>query len=94
MRDRVVPAALLAWATTAASLATYLVCRIRMQQSHNRVVMLKRELEIMRAREAANEKSLTRIVEAMTTLRASTEEQLERLRERADQLRADHQASG
>jgi hypothetical protein len=94
VRERLAPAALFAWGTAAAALAIYVVCRIRLQQTHHRMAMLESELELRRARDEANQQALTKVLEAMNALRASTEEQLERLRERADQLRTDQEDGG
>ncbi len=83
------------WATfltlgsAAAILVTYLVCSIRLEQTNNRVLVLEKEIELMRSREEANEKKLTKIFDAVTALRDSTEQHLDKLRERLDQLRAE-----
>jgi len=83
------------WATfltlgfAAAVLVTYLVCSARIEQTHSRVLVLEKEIELMRTREEANERKLTKIFDAVMALRGSTEQHLDHLRERLDQLRAE-----
>ncbi len=83
------------WATfltlglAAAILVTYLLCSVRLEETSNRVLVLEKEIELMRAREEANEKNIMKIFDAVTALRGSTEQHLDKLRERLDQLRAE-----
>lgn len=83
------------WATfvtvgsAAAILVTYLLCSVRLEQTNNRVLVLEKEIELMRTREEANERKLTKIFDAVVALRGTTEEHLDKLRERLDQLRAE-----
>ena len=83
------------WATfltlgsAAAILVTYLLCSVRIEQTYNRVLVLEKEMELIRTREEANDRKLTMIFEAVTALRGTTEEHLDKLRERLDQLRAE-----
>ncbi len=89
MGDWTVWASFLALGTAAAVLATYLLCRARLEQTQGRVLLLEREVATARLREEANEKKLLKILDAVTELRESTEEHLRRLRERLDELRAE-----
>jgi len=82
-------ASFLALGTAAAVLATYFLCRARLEQTQGRVLLLERAVAMARLQEEANEKKLAKILEAVTELRQSTEEHLRRLRERLDELRAE-----
>jgi len=82
-------ASFLALGTAAAVLATYFLCRARLEQTQGRVLLLERAVAMARLQEEANEKTLAKILEAVTELRQSTEEHLRRLRERLDELRAE-----
>ena len=75
--------------TGMAILAIYLICRDRIDAVNNRIVGLEKEMELVRAREQANEKNLSKILDAVMELRESTGSQLENLRERLNQLRAE-----
>ncbi len=87
MADWTLWATFLTLGTAAAILVTYLVCSARLEQTNNRVLVLEKEIELIREREEANERKLAKIFEAVTALRSVTEEHLEKLRERLDQLR-------
>ena len=89
MADWTIWATFLTLGSSAAILVTYLLCSVRLEQTNNRVLVLEKEIEIMRTREEANDKKLTKIFDAVTALRGTTEEHLEKLRERLDQLRAE-----
>ena len=89
MDDWTVWASFLALGTAAAVLATYFLCRARLEQTQGRVLLLERAVAMARLQEEANEKTLAKILEAVTELRQSTEEHLRRLRERLDELRAE-----
>lgn len=89
MADWTVWATFLTLGSAAAILATYLICRVRIEQTNNRVVALEQEVARMLAREEANERKLARILEAVSALRDSTEEHLDKLRLRLDRLRAE-----
>ena len=82
-------ASFLALGTAAAVLATYFLCRARLEQTQGRVLLLERAVAMARLQEEANDKKLAKILEAVTELRQSTEEHLRRLRERLDELRAE-----
>src|SRR3990172_7315422 len=82
-------ASFLALGTAAAVLATYFLCRARLEQTQGRVLLLERAVAMARLQEEANEKKLAKILEAVTELRQSTEEHLRRLRERLNELRAE-----
>ena len=73
----------------AAILMTYLLCSVRLEQTNTRVLVLEKEIELIREREEANERKLIKILDAVTALRDATEERLDKLRERLDQLRAE-----
>jgi hypothetical protein len=89
MADWTIWATFLTLGSAAAILVTYLLCGVRIEQTHNRLLLLEKEIELMRAREEANDRKLTKIFEAVTALRDTTEEHLDKLRERLDQLRAE-----
>ncbi len=89
MDDWTVWASFLALGTAAAVLATYFLCRARLEQTQGRVLLLEGEVATARLREEANEKKLLKILDAVTELRQSTDEHLVRLRERLDELRAE-----
>jgi len=89
MSDWTIWATFLTLGSAAAILVTYLLCSVRIEQTHNLVLLLEKEIELMRTREEANDRKLTKIFEAVTALRGTTEEHLDRLRERLDQLRAE-----
>ena len=89
MGDWTAWASFLALGTAGAVLATYLICRARIELTQNRVLVLEQELAMARIREEADEKKLARIFDAVMALRESTEEHLGRLRERLDELRAE-----
>lgn len=89
MADWTVWATFLTLGSAAAILVTYLVCSVRIEQTHNRVLVLEKEIELMRTREEANERKLNKIFDAVMALRGSTEEHLDKLRERLDQLRTE-----
>jgi len=92
MSDWTVWASFLTLGTASAVLATYHICRARIEQTQGRLRTLERELTLVRLREEANEKRLTRIFDAVAALRVSTEEHLGRVRERLEELRADDYA--
>jgi hypothetical protein len=89
MGDWTIWATFLTLGSAAAILVTYLLCSVRIEQTHNRVLVLEKEIELMRARDEANDRKLTKIFEAVTALRGTTEAHLGKLRERLDQLRAE-----
>ncbi len=89
MADWTVWATFLTLGSAAAILVTYLLCSVRIELTSNRVLALEKEIELIRAREEANEKKLVKILDAVTALRGSTEQHLNTLRERLDQLRAE-----
>jgi len=89
MADWTVWATFLTLGSAAAILVTYLVCSVRIEQTQNRLLVLEKEIELMRTREEANERKLTKIFDAVMALRGTTEEHLDKLRERLDQLRAE-----
>jgi len=89
MGDWTIWATFLALGTGVAVLATYLLCRARIELTHNRIVVLEREMAMARLREETNEKKLTKILDAVTALRESTEDHLSKLRERLDLLRTE-----
>jgi hypothetical protein len=89
MDDWTVWASFLALGTAAAVLATYFLCRARIEQAQGRLLDLERQVAMARLRDEANEKKLVRILEAVTELRKSTDDHLRRLRERLDELRAE-----
>jgi Tfp pilus assembly protein PilN len=80
MSDWTFWATFLAMGTGAAIVATYLLCRARIEETRNRILVLEREIALTRMREHANEKKLAKILEAVTSLRELTEEQLGQLR--------------
>jgi len=88
MSDWTVWASFLTLGTAIAVLATYHICRARIEQTQVRLHTLERELMLVRLREDANEKKLTRIFDAVVALRVSTDEHLGKLRERLEELRA------
>jgi hypothetical protein len=92
MSDWTIWATFLALGTGVALVATYLLCRARIELAHNRILVLEREMAMARLREEANEKKLSKIFEAVTALRESTEDHLNKLIERLDELRADDYA--
>ncbi len=79
-------ATFLAAGTGAAVVATYLLCRARIEQTEIRILALEREMSEARAREEANEKKLISIFEAVMELRETTDDQLTHLRHKLDQL--------
>ena len=89
MADWIIWATCLTLGSAAAILVTYLLCSVRIEQTQNRVLALEKEIELMRTREEANERKLTKIFEAVTALRGTTEAHFGRLRERLDQLCAE-----
>ncbi len=89
MADWTIWATFLTLGAAAAILVTYLLCSVRLEQTNNRVLVLEKEIELIRTREQANEKKLIKIFDAVTALRGSTEQHLDKLRERLDQLRAE-----
>jgi hypothetical protein len=88
MADWTVWATFLTLGSAAAILVTYLLCSVRLEQTNNRVLLLEKEIELMRTREEANDRKLTKIFDAVTALRGTTEAHLDKLSERLDQLRA------
>lgn len=68
-------------------LATYLICRDRIEAVTNRIVALEKDMERARLREEANEKNLSKILDAVMELREATESHLESLRDGLNQLR-------
>jgi len=94
MADWTIWATFLTLGSAAAILVTYLLCSGRLEETNNRVLVLEKEIELMRSREQANERKLTKIFDAVTALRGTTEEHLDKLLVRLDQLRVDgHLAS-
>ena len=89
MADWTIWATFLTLGSAAAILVTYLLCSVRLEHTQNRVSLLEKEIELLRGREEANDRKLTKIFEAVTALRGTTEEHLDKLRERLDQLRAE-----
>ncbi len=89
MSDWTIWATFLALGTGVASVATYLLCRARVELAHNRILVLEREMAMARLREEAKEKKLNKIFEAVTALRETTDDHLSKLRERLDQLRVE-----
>jgi uncharacterized protein YigA (DUF484 family) len=89
MADWTIWATFLTLGSAAAILMTYLLGSVRLEQTNNRVLVLEKEIELMRTREEANDRKLMKILDAVTALRGTTEEHLDKLRERLDQLRAD-----
>ena len=89
MNDWTIWATFLAIGNAAAVVASYLLCRARVEQTYNRILVLEREMSLARAREEANEKQLNKIFEVLTELRETTENRLGNLREKLDELIAD-----
>ncbi|MGH7827352.1 MAG: hypothetical protein ACREQ7_19510 [Candidatus Binatia bacterium] len=89
MMDWTIWATFLAVGTAVAIVATYLLCRARIEQTYNRIIVLEREIALSRMREEANEKKLIKILEAVTALRETNEEQLGQLRAKLDALLAE-----
>ncbi len=89
MVDWTIWATFLTLGSAAAILATYLLCSVRLDETNDRVLVLEKEIELMRAREEANDRKVMKIFDAVTALRGSTEQHLDKLHERLDQLRAD-----
>ncbi|HWO41892.1 MAG TPA: hypothetical protein VNO43_08830 [Candidatus Eisenbacteria bacterium] len=89
MTDWTVWATFLALGTGIAVVATYLICRARIEQTYARIIVLEREIALARLREEANEKKLTKILEAVTALREANDLQLSQLKARLDALLAE-----
>ena len=89
MTDRTAGATVLSIGAVTAALATYFLCRARIQQTHNRILVLEREMALARLREEANEKKFAKIYETVVELRETTENQLGRLRKKLDKLIAE-----
>jgi hypothetical protein len=89
MNDWTVWASFLTLGTVAAVLATYFLCRARIEEAQGRLLELEREMAMARKHDEANEKKLIKILAAVADLRESTEKHLGRLRERLDELRAE-----
>ncbi len=89
MADWTMWATFLTLGSAAAILVTYLLCSVRLDETSNRVLVLEKEIELMRTREESNERKLTKIFDALAELRGSTEQHFDKLRERLDQLRAE-----
>jgi hypothetical protein len=94
MSDWTVWATFLAVGTGAALVATYLLCRARIEQTYSEIVVLEKEIAMARLREEANEKKLSKILEAVTALRETNEEQLIHLRAKLDALLAEVVSEG
>lgn len=86
MMDWTFWATFLALGNALALLAIYLFCRMRIEQTRNRLSVLERELALAHMREQANEKKLRKIFEAVMELRETTEDQFGHLRVRIGQL--------
>ena len=86
MVDWTIWATFLALGNALALLAIYLLCRVRIEQTRNRLLVLEREMALAQVREQANEKKLRKIFEAVMDLRGVTEGQLGHLRTRIDEL--------
>lgn len=93
MADWTIWATFLTLGSAAAILVTYLLCSVRLEETSNRVLVLEKEIELMRTHEEANERKLTKIFDALAELRDSTEQHLDKLRERLDQWRAEGYAA-
>ena len=89
MEDWSVSTTLLVIGTGVAVLAGYLLCRMRIEQTRNRILVLEREIALNRIREEANDKKLGKIFDAVVDLRETAEGQLGQLREKLDRLLAD-----
>ena len=89
MADWTISATFLAVGTGMAVFTTYVVCRARIEQTRDRILVLEREIALARIREEANEKKLTKIFEAVVELRETAEDQLGQLREKLDKLIAE-----
>lgn len=89
MSDWTMWATFLTLGNAVAVLASYLLCRARMEQTYNRILVLEREMSLARVREETNEKQLNKIFEALTELRETTEDRLSHLREKLDGLIVD-----
>jgi hypothetical protein len=94
MADWTISATFLAVGTGMAVFTTYIVCKARIEQTHNRVLVLEREMALARLREEANEKKLAKIFEAVVELRETAEDQLGQLRKKLDKLIAESFTEG
>ena len=94
MADWTLSTTLLAVGTSVAVLATYLICKTRIDETHNRIAALEREIALAHMREETNDKKLARIFEAVVELRETAESQLGQLRDRLDKLLAEHFTQG
>jgi len=86
MSDWTMWATFLTLGNAVAILASYLLCRARMEQTYNRILVLEREMSLARMREETNEQKLAKIFDAVTALRETTEDRLANLREKIDEL--------
>jgi Tfp pilus assembly protein PilN len=90
MTDSMVSATALGLGTAAAVLTVYLVCKRRIDETRNRILVLEREIALARIREETNEKKLANIFEAVVELRETVESQLGQLHEKLDKLLAEN----
>lgn len=90
MTDWMISATVLGVGTAVAVLATYLVCKRRIDETRNRILVLEREIALARIREETNEKKLAKIFEAVVELRETAQSQLGQLHEKLDKLLAEN----
>ena len=90
MTDWTISATILGIGTAVAVLTTYLVCKRRIDETRDRILILEREMALARMREETNEKKLAKIFEAVVELRETAQSQLGQLHEKLDKLLVEH----